>query len=74
MDRTTFYTTIEDQVRSDGTHGLLYDHFDSEIVIIIGDRFQRLRSNDSIGDRHLDLRPWRSIGNIHGIVKALLPY
>lgn len=29
MDRITFYTTIEDQVRSDGTHGLLYDHFDS---------------------------------------------
>ena len=23
-----FYVTIEDQVRADGSHGLLYDHFD----------------------------------------------
>lgn len=28
MDRTTFYTTIENQVRNDGSKGLLYDHFD----------------------------------------------
>lgn len=28
--KTTFYTTIENQVREDGTKGLLYDHFDSE--------------------------------------------
>lgn len=28
MDRTEFYTTIENQVRDDGTRGLLYDHFD----------------------------------------------
>ena len=25
-----FYTTIEDQVRLDGSHGLLYDHFEGE--------------------------------------------
>lgn len=25
-----FYTTIENQVRSDGSRGLLYDHFDNE--------------------------------------------
>jgi len=25
-----FYTTIENQVRSDGSFGLLYDHFTSE--------------------------------------------
>lgn len=25
-----FYTTIENQVRADGSRGLLYDHFDSE--------------------------------------------
>jgi len=24
-----FYTTIENQVRSDGSYGLLYDHFES---------------------------------------------
>lgn len=30
MPRTTFYTTIENQVRSDGSKGLLYDHFDEE--------------------------------------------
>lgn len=29
MEKTTFYTTIENQVRSDGSKGLLYDHFDS---------------------------------------------
>lgn len=27
MERTTFYTTIENQVRNDGSFGLLYDHF-----------------------------------------------
>lgn len=26
----SFYTTIEDQLRSDGSHGLLYDHFDNK--------------------------------------------
>lgn len=29
MDKVTFYTTIENQVRNDGSKGLLYDHFDS---------------------------------------------
>ena len=29
MEKTTFYTTIENQVRPDGGKGLLYDHFDS---------------------------------------------
>ena len=28
MEKTTFYTTIENQIRSDGTFGLLYDHFE----------------------------------------------
>lgn len=28
MKKTTFYTTIENQVRDDGSRGLLYDHFD----------------------------------------------
>lgn len=28
MDKTTFYTTIENQLREDGSRGLLYDHFD----------------------------------------------
>lgn len=28
MDKTAFYTTIENQVREDGSRGLLYDHFD----------------------------------------------
>lgn len=28
MDKTAFYTTIENQVRNDGSRGLLYDHFD----------------------------------------------
>lgn len=27
MDKTTFYTTIENQVRPDGSRGLLYDHY-----------------------------------------------
>lgn len=27
MERTTFYTTVENQVRNDGSFGLLYDHF-----------------------------------------------
>lgn len=26
---TEFYTTIENQIREDGSRGLLYDHFDS---------------------------------------------
>lgn len=29
MEKTTFYTTIENQVREDGSKGLLYDHFDN---------------------------------------------
>lgn len=29
MEKTTFYTTIENQVRNDGSKGLLYDHFDT---------------------------------------------
>lgn len=29
MEKVAFYTTIENQVRADGTKGLLYDHFDS---------------------------------------------
>ena len=29
MDKTTFYTTLENQVRNDGSKGLLYDHFDN---------------------------------------------
>lgn len=28
MAKTTFYTTIENQLREDGSRGLLYDHFD----------------------------------------------
>ena len=27
MKKITFYTTIENQVRTDGSMGLLYDHF-----------------------------------------------
>ncbi len=27
MEKTVFYTTIENQVRSDGSRGLLYDHY-----------------------------------------------
>lgn len=30
MIKTAFYTTIENQVRVDGSKGLLYDHFDDE--------------------------------------------
>lgn len=29
MEKSTFYTTIENQVRTDGGRGLLYDHFDN---------------------------------------------
>lgn len=29
MEKTVFYTTIENQVRNDGSRGLLYDHFDN---------------------------------------------
>lgn len=28
MEKTTIYTTIENQIRADGTYGLLYDHFE----------------------------------------------
>ena len=28
MLKTIFYTTVENQLREDGSHGLLYDHFD----------------------------------------------
>ena len=28
MTKTIFYTTIENQVRNDGSKGLLYDHFE----------------------------------------------
>jgi hypothetical protein len=28
MEKKAFYTTIENQVREDGSRGLLYDHFD----------------------------------------------
>ena len=28
MTKTSFYTTIENQVRTDGSMGLLYDHFE----------------------------------------------
>lgn len=27
MDKITFYTTLENQIRNDGSKGLLYDHF-----------------------------------------------
>lgn len=30
MQKTEFFTTIENQVRNDGSRGLLYDHFDSQ--------------------------------------------
>lgn len=30
MEKTPFYTTVENQVRNDGSRGLLYDHFDDE--------------------------------------------
>lgn len=29
MIKSTFYTTIENQVYANGGHGLLYDHFDN---------------------------------------------
>ena len=29
-----FYTTIENQVRTDGNKGLLFDHFDNEIAAL----------------------------------------
>ena len=29
MNKTAFYTTIENQVRNDGSKGLLYDHFEN---------------------------------------------
>lgn len=28
MEKTTFYTTIENQIRTDGSRGLLFDHYD----------------------------------------------
>lgn len=28
MNYNTFYTTVENQIRNDGSYGLLYDHFD----------------------------------------------
>lgn len=31
MEKKTFYTVIENQIRTDGGRGLLYDHFDTEI-------------------------------------------
>lgn len=27
MEKTVFYTTVENQLREDGSFGLLYDHF-----------------------------------------------
>ena len=30
MEKTTFYTTVENQVYADGGKGLLYDHFEDE--------------------------------------------
>lgn len=30
MPKETFYTTIENQVRNDGSKGLLYDHYEDE--------------------------------------------
>lgn len=30
MQKTLVYTTIENQIRNDGSKGLLYDHFDDE--------------------------------------------
>lgn len=29
MEKTIVYTTIENQIRNDGSKGLLYDHFDT---------------------------------------------
>lgn len=31
MAKTQFFTTVENQVRPDGSKGLLYDHFENEI-------------------------------------------
>ena len=28
--KPSFYTTVENQLRKDGTYGLLYDHFDDK--------------------------------------------
>lgn len=28
MEKITFYTTLENQIREDGSRGLLYDHFE----------------------------------------------
>lgn len=30
MQKTLMFTTIENQIRNDGSRGLLYDHFDDE--------------------------------------------
>lgn len=30
MTKTPFYTTIENQIRNDGSKGVLYDHYDNE--------------------------------------------
>ena len=30
MSSTVFYTTVENQMRNDGSYGLLYDHFKDE--------------------------------------------
>lgn len=30
MPKSVFWTTIENQVRPDGSRGLLYDHYDNE--------------------------------------------
>ena len=30
MDKITVFTTIENQIRSDGSYGLLFDHFTNE--------------------------------------------
>ena len=29
MNKMVFYTTVENQIRNDGSKGLLYDHFDN---------------------------------------------
>ncbi len=29
MTKTIFYTTLENQIRADGSKGLLYDHYDN---------------------------------------------
>lgn len=31
MEKKVFYTTVENQVRNDGSYGLLYDHFEDEV-------------------------------------------